>query len=854
MQKIAIIAFVAAAAGAALAAGLGPQNYVQDGLVTHFDAFDNEGTGTHNPSATTWRDLKGSAYITLQTGASWTGRYFDSSAKQHTIKTMPGYDRTSVSIEVPINVISNGASGKYPRIFANSEYFGIYFSGTGTSPALYFNGQNPDSRPSFGGFRMGSIFAYGSSTSYGIGLAGEVKSQTSVPVKVSPTKPAADWTLSGYSGYLHAHYYGLRLYNRALTAPERYANAAVDGLRFFSFTYTGTGAAENWSDIAWTAPERATTTAPSTQTNAYAQLINVTANVTAADNVGLAGLSLEDGAKLNLASDVDMAVKALYVEGVAVAHGIYTGTGSFGTQVSWLSGDGVLRVAGRLDRRVPYLVPTPAGDGWYEFGLASGYSEGVTSVVAERPYWDDYAFPAGAKLRLVGGILLETVPTGMFTEYDTSGLNLAYLHGDTAFEDGTPLTVPSGCTFRYQSGNFVLDATEPNRWNLTSRLAGTITYAGDVVNNGRMHVTGDSDYLAPYQVFSGNVSGNGKLYLTNFGKQARFTGQFDMVCLQNEGMQNGCLVWIDTLHVGGKFTTLNFSNCDGKYATNVSWSANGLLFGRNDSDATADNELKIDKLSGGGLSRIDPNGKRWRVGGHVVVWGGNTVHVGELTSALHVMARRKDQDCTVGWFGSSSCIEKGTGNIVIDKLTSGTLYPSTNVNVKVGTVVIGSTFDYTYQSNAVNRMTLDITNTCNASAIVTATDIGMLPARISGFMGTVTLTDTATKSWTMPIDLTHGTDCLYNTTGCIGSGTLGSAPASGTINVTFPTTGDKPVKGDYALARFTSGGDKLAGWTVTLNGQAVGSAIVSGMKVEVQKDATGLWLKVREPGVRFIIR
>ena len=290
MKKMMLVAAVAAVAGAAVAAGLGPQNYVQNGLVTHFDAIDNEGTGTHNPSATTWRDLKGSAYITLQTGASWTGRYFDSSAKQHTIKTMPGYDRTSVSIEVPINVISNGASGKYPRIFANSEYFGIYFSGTGTSPALYFNGQNPDSRPSFGGFRMGSIFAYGSSTSYGIGLAGEVKSQTSVPVKVSPTKPAADWTLSGYSGYLHAHYYGLRLYNRALTAPERYANAAVDGLRFFSFTYTGTGAAENWSDIAWTVPERATTTAPSTQTNAYAQLVNVTANVTSADNVALLGL------------------------------------------------------------------------------------------------------------------------------------------------------------------------------------------------------------------------------------------------------------------------------------------------------------------------------------------------------------------------------------------------------------------------------------------------------------------------------------------------------------------------------------------------------------------------------------
>ena len=65
MRKLMVVAAVVVVAGAAVAAGLGPQNYVQDGLVTHFDAFDNEGTGTHNPSATTWRDLKGSAYITL---------------------------------------------------------------------------------------------------------------------------------------------------------------------------------------------------------------------------------------------------------------------------------------------------------------------------------------------------------------------------------------------------------------------------------------------------------------------------------------------------------------------------------------------------------------------------------------------------------------------------------------------------------------------------------------------------------------------------------------------------------------------------------------------------------------------
>ena len=474
-------------------------------------------------------------------------------------------------------------------------------------------------------------------------------------------------------------------------------------------------------------------------------------------------------------------------------------------------------------------------------------------ITGTRPIWDDYAFPAGAKLRLVGGILLETVPAGVFSEYDTSGLKIVYLHGTTAFADGTPLTVPSGCTFRFQSGTWMPDAVIANRWWLTAKGSDEITYTGDIVNDGTFRVTGDGEQAAR-QIYTGDVSGTGTFYIYNFGKQARFQGRFDMeVSSPSYGLQNGCLIWIDTLSVGGSFKSYALGGGGGQHGTNTSWSANGFLFGKNNSDETADNELKIGTLTGNASSITDvPSGKRWRSGGHVIVWGNNTVHVGDLRDGLHVVARRQDQQCVQGWLGSST--QKGVGNLVVDTLTRGNIYASTNINLKIGTVVAASTIDYTYQSGAINRMTLDITNSCNASAVVKATDIGTLPARLSGFTGTVTLTDTATKSYTMPVDFTQGTDCLYNTTGCIGSGTLGSAPASGTINATFPTTGDAPVKGEYALARFTSGGDKLAGWTVTLNGQAVDSVVFSGMKVEVRKDATGLWLKVDKPGVTIIIR
>ena len=859
------------AAGTVMAAGLGPQSYAQDGLVTQFDVLDNEGTGTYNPSAATWRDLKGSAYITLQTGASWTGRYLDTTKAQHTMTGMPAYRRDSLTIEVVVNIMSNGqmsTANCWPRVFAHGDTCTLHSAGNSSSDFRFYMGGvvSKDYRPYIYKFRTGTAACYSCTDYFAVGVDGTESERISVPPANGLAQNAANWTLNGHSGFLHGHYHAFRMYNRMLSPGEIVTNAIIDKLRFWSHSHAGTGAAESWSDLAWAVPEKATGAVPSTLTNDYVQIANATVGVSAADHVGLAGLSLEDGAKLDLASDAVAAVKILYVEGVAVPRGVYTGTGPVGTQVSWLAGDGILGVAGSLDRGVPSLVPTPAADGWYEFGLASGYGFDRTTgysgnpggtymwITGDHPTWDDYAFPAGAKLRLVGGILLETVPAGVFSEYDMSGLKVVYLHGTTAFADGTPLTIPSGCTFRFQSGTWKPDAVIANRWWLTAKGADEITYAGDIVNNGTFAVTYDGEQAAR-QTYTGDVSGTGKFYIYNFGKQARFQGRFDMLAsAPSAGFQNGCLIWIDTLSVGGSFTSYSLGGGTGQYGTNTSWSANGFLFGKDNSDETADNELFIGTLTGNGADITDvPSGKRWRSGGHVIVWGNNTVHVGDLRDGLHVVARRQDQHCNQGWLGSST--QKGVGNLVVDTLTRGNIYASTNVNLKIGTVASASTIDYTYQSGAINRMTLDITNSCNASAVVKATDIGMLPTRISGFTGTVTLTDTETvKSYTMPVDFTQGTNCLYNTTGCIGSGTLGSAPASGMIDVTFPTTGVQPVKGDYALARFTSGGDKLGGWTVTLNGQSADSAIVAGMKVDVRKDATGLWLKVQKPGVTITIR
>ena len=182
------------------------------------------------------------------------------------------------------------------------------------------------------------------------------------------------------------------------------------------------------------------------------------------------------------------------------------------------------------------------------------------------------------------------------------------------------------------------------------------------------------------------------------------------------------------------------------------------------------------------------------------------------------------------------------------------LFLSTNIEkVVIGKITGASLLDYTFQSGAINRATVDITNSCAATASAKATDLAMLPSRLSGFSGKVYLTDTATKSYEIPVDLAHGTNGLYQTVGCIGSGELVEAPASGTINAVFDTE-IAPVRGSYSLARFTSGGAKLAGWTVLLNGQAVNETDVCGVRVVAKKDASGIYLKVCNPGCTILLR
>ncbi|MDD6029975.1 MAG: hypothetical protein PUE68_04070 [Kiritimatiellae bacterium] len=828
---------------------LGPLNYVQDGLITQFDALDNEGKGEFNPEAANWRNhlMDGGMPFTKET--SWLGgRYLHKESGEVAVGPFPSFRRDLVTCECVVNILQSG--GSYPRPFAMGEQFSVYFDQASLNAQVYISGQKPDTRPGLGTFRTGTVAILSDEKGYGGAVDGVVKAMTDAPVKLGITAVHQNWSF-GYGGTMVANYAGLRLYNRRLSEEELAWNTLIDRLRYFSWAYADDGEQDPvaWADVAWQVPAGQTDAAPSATTNQYASISRATVAVAATDDVALAGLALDDGAKLAVAADAVVSAKVLFVNGEQIPHGIYTGAdGTTGMAVDWVVGGGQVRVAGALDRGIPTICPVADADGWFTFGLPDGEQD-QRHIVGEHPVWDDYVFPEGAKLRLRGYILLETVPD-VFADYDTTQLQYALVNGARAYAADRPFDVPPGATIRYFPATWKPSATVANRYDLdkpNQTLAAKLS--GDV------NVAGTFSQLNDYSVnltHAGCISGPGYLSLTSYGRQVRFTGAFALngnVDVQ----QNGNGFWIDTLAVTSTLQTVSLSSCNNQYGVDEWYSASFAMFGKDGSDATADHPLDIVQLTGRGISMLDGNGRRWRTGGHVIVWGSNTVHVGSLYEGLHVIADRNDQECRNGFLGRTYT-SKGIGRVEIDAFNSGTVYGSTNVEVTVGAMAAGTAFDFTYQSNAVNRLALDITGACAANTTVKATDLAMLPARLSGFAGTVTLTETEAKSYEMPIDFTAGLDGIYNPVGCNGSGTLAAAPATGTIDATFPTEDMEIEPGKYALARFSAGGDLLKNWTVTLNGERTSTARVGHHALQVRKDATGIWLGVDLPAMTIILR
>lgn len=907
MNKIAAALTVAFTA-TVFASGEPSALYVQTGLIAHWDGIDNAGPGEHDASASAWVNIApnaqgGNLPLAPLTAHSWADDHLVlKSGNAQSANKLISPRPLNLGGAFTIEVMAYATDGSIRRWESHpfTTYFESWTYTTGSETGYLERIQQGSVQTrikSSNNVYTNELLAF--TTTYDGSTHRQYVRREDGSVNFKSGN-VSGFTWNKQMAFLSAmaangRGYSIRIYNRVLTDAERAYNSAIDQMRFQGRTasnvvlpsgmtidanYTlldsetpvvvgravwtgaaGTGVwsdAGNWSD----GSGRALTSAP------IAGVVEIggDAAVTIDANATVAHLVIAEGASVNVAQGVEVTAAKVTYGGDDFGFGIYSGTAANGAAGDWVTGAGVVRVAGNRGNGVPTQYREPV-DGWYEFGLASGHSMGEAKgyasatdsvtrpfVKAERIVWDEWGIPAGAKVRLVGGVLMESIPSGRFSEVDTSGLKRITLFERTAFDDGTALVIPSGCEMRYSPGTWQYHAAS-NGWYQTAVTQAS--FLGDVaLNGGTLRVDGNGTHYS-HQVFDGKVSGTGKINLTNFSNHFTANDEFDFTGSINYGSDNGGSVRIYSPKIRGEISKITMSNIGATWFSNEQYCACLTAFGPKPGAPTTDGVLYVKELDGYGNEhkRLKDN-KRMRTGGVFIVWGGNTVRIGKSQKGVHVVGSGKDQHCDNGSIHNITTF--GMGNVCIDEVSGGNVYGSTNVNLRIGKMKSGeSKIDYTFQSGAINGATLDVTNTCAAGVKVMATDLAMLPARISGFTGNVELTETAAKTYPVTIDLSQGPEGVYNFGGCDGSGTLATAPAAGVIDVSFAET-EAPINGEYALARFTSVGDKLDGWQVTFGGVAQNVAVVgrgsAARTVQLMRDDTGLWLKVKKSGFQVIIR
>ena len=236
-------------------------SYVQNGLMNHWDALDNTGTGTFDPAATTWKDLKGDLDFALTDRAQWGGGFLETTG---------------------FAGVAGGKAGKY--LTAEIKYQSTkprcgmpFFSGYGWnrvawyrySDQLWFHHANGEPRNTLTGMTTPDAAVREIAVIYGAANGGadspamfydggalrttgisNQKYQSSEPVWITSFTRAsiggASATQYNYEGRL----YSIRLYDYPLSEKEILYNAAVDKVR-----YDGVAPAEafNAPDMRWNA-------------------------------------------------------------------------------------------------------------------------------------------------------------------------------------------------------------------------------------------------------------------------------------------------------------------------------------------------------------------------------------------------------------------------------------------------------------------------------------------------------------------------------------------------------------------------------------------------------------------------
>jgi hypothetical protein len=235
-------------------------DYVQDGLVAHFDGIRNAGAdAAHNASATTWKNLvdgKPDMAFVNSPGAWYNGNsyYFNQVSQAYgqleSGVTLGQYATIQLAVDVTANE-QYSSNSAYPTYFYgpnDGAVFSLYSQGRKKTIIFrgghYFNGSEDDkNRPnvdSWGGQYLTAILGDGMDYAF----EGVLYSNGVTRTANAKSLPEFRYMFGGFDTANRAvkgAYYNVRLYNKVLSEAEIALNRAVDDARYRNAASKGKG-------------------------------------------------------------------------------------------------------------------------------------------------------------------------------------------------------------------------------------------------------------------------------------------------------------------------------------------------------------------------------------------------------------------------------------------------------------------------------------------------------------------------------------------------------------------------------------------------------------------------------------
>lgn len=231
------------------------KSYIQDGLVVMYDGIDNAGIGLHDPSATSWTDIK-SGY-----NLNWTGNEnavgitfydtylylpavnagalliantpFPASTSDRTVEIVAKYAwiTTSNYLTLQDNIIVT------PSAFVSARGYSRTVLGDGVTARWYIGNQfyraQALSQPNISAdwFTGSAILSEQTNSSYKFYINGNI-TKTSTQKISSATSTSANAINLYRAPYTNAYIRCVRVYNKKLSESEMIHNYQIDRMRF----------------------------------------------------------------------------------------------------------------------------------------------------------------------------------------------------------------------------------------------------------------------------------------------------------------------------------------------------------------------------------------------------------------------------------------------------------------------------------------------------------------------------------------------------------------------------------------------------------------------------------------------